>query len=261
MTRVLSAVVLLSVLIGAVWFLPPAWTLAIAEIAALLAFLEYATIASALGANVPRVVGGAAVLAACAAAAIPGVPVDVVLMTAMVVVAGLAVAAGQPGPAVLRDTAAVLLPAVYIGLPLGALAAVRAIGGRTAILVLLVVMVVSDSAQYYTGRTLGRRALAPAISPKKTVEGAVGGMVFGTAAMILVGRLAFTASPLGLLALLGATIVALGIVGDLFESLLKRSAGVKDSSALIPGHGGVLDRIDSWLFAAPAYYVFVRYLQ
>ena len=64
-----------------------------------------------------------------------------------------------------------------------------------------------------------------------------------------------------LLAILGAAVVALGIVGDLFESLLKRSAGVKDSSALIPGHGGVLDRIDSWLFAAPAYYVFVRYLQ
>ena len=102
--------------------------------------------------------------------------------------------------------------------------------------------------------------LAPTISPKKTVEGAIGGMVFGTAAMIVVGRMVFAASPIGLLALLGATIVALGIVGDLFESLLKRSAGVKDSSALIPGHGGVLDRIDSWLFAAPAYYVFVRYL-
>ena len=64
-----------------------------------------------------------------------------------------------------------------------------------------------------------------------------------------------------LLALVSAAVAALGIVGDLFESLLKRSAGVKDSSHIIPGHGGVLDRIDSWLFAAPIYYAFVRYLR
>jgi phosphatidate cytidylyltransferase len=68
------------------------------------------------------------------------------------------------------------------------------------------------------------------------------------------------ASSLWLLTLAGAVIALLGIVGDLFESLLKRSAGVKDSSNLIPGHGGVLDRIDSWLFAAPVYYVFVRFV-
>jgi phosphatidate cytidylyltransferase len=118
---------------------------------------------------------------------------------------------------------------------------------------------IGRAAQYYTGRAFGRRPLAPTISPKKTVEGAVGGVVFGTLAMATGGYWVFE-SPIWMLGLLGAAIVMLGIVGDLFESLLKRSAGVKDSSNLIPGHGGVLDRIDSWLFAAPVYYMFVRFI-
>ncbi len=122
-------------------------------------------------------------------------------------------------------------------------------------------IIVSDSAQYYTGRAFGRRLLAPAISPKKTVEGAIGGVLFGGAAMVLGGLRVFPVASVPMLVLMSAAVVALGIVGDLFESLLKRSAGVKDSSSLIPGHGGVLDRIDSWLFAGPVFYVFVRYLQ
>ena len=88
----------------------------------------------------------------------------------------------------------------------------------------------------------------------------LGGMLFGTLAMTLGGQYLFPSSPLAVLLLVSLSIAALGIVGDLFESLLKRSAGVKDSSNLIPGHGGVLDRIDSWLFAAPVYYAFVRFI-
>lgn len=261
MTRILSALVLLSIVIGTVWFLPPVATLILALVVAMLAFVEYASIAEALGAHVPRTVCTAAVLVACASLGGGYASVDIVLMTSVIVIGALAVASGRPGPAILRDSAAALLPVLYIGLPLGALAAVRAIGGREAVLLLMATIVISDSAQYYTGRTLGRRPLAPSISPKKTVEGAIGGMVFGTLAMVAGGHFVFPSAGIPMLALASASIAALGIVGDLFESLLKRSAGVKDSSALIPGHGGMLDRIDSWLFAAPVYYVFVRYLQ
>jgi phosphatidate cytidylyltransferase len=261
MTRVLSALVLLPIVVGAVWFLPSAATLALALIAAALAFVEYSTIAAALGASIPRVVSGTAVVAACAAVGGGYVPAEIVLMTALISIGALAVGSGRPGPAILRDAGASLFPVLYIGLPLGALAAVRVSAGREAVLLLMLCIIVSDSAQYYTGRALGRRPLAPSISPKKTVEGALGGLLFGTVFMAAGGRIVFPVAELPILILVGASIAALGIVGDLFESLLKRSAGVKDSSGLIPGHGGVLDRIDSWLFAAPMYYVFVRYLQ
>jgi phosphatidate cytidylyltransferase len=192
---------------------------------------------------------------------VAAVPLDLVLLTALILIGSLAVGSGQPGPAVLRDAAASLFPILYIGLPLGAIAAVRTAAGREAVLLLLVTIVVSDSAQYYVGRAFGRTPLAPSISPKKTREGAIGGVLFGTLAMTLGGLRVFPAAQLLLLIASAAAVVVSGIIGDLFESLLKRSAGVKDSSSLIPGHGGILDRIDSWLFAGPVYYVFVRYLQ
>ncbi|HYT68990.1 MAG TPA: phosphatidate cytidylyltransferase [Vicinamibacterales bacterium] len=290
MTRVLSALVLLPVVIGTIFFLPPWGTFVLASVAALLAFREYCTIAQALEVSVPRVLGAVAVLLVCFAmwmadrpsdmASMQGDPlvfpnlVYLVLMAGLIVVGAVSIGRGRPAPGVLADAAATLFAAIYIGLPLGALAAVRGIlgafavrsdfpwpfgDGRAVLMVLLAVIVVSDSAQYYTGRAFGRRPLSPAISPKKTVEGAIGGAVSGTLAMALAGHYVFR-SPMWMLALLGAAISLLGIVGDLFESLLKRSAGVKDSSHLIPGHGGVLDRIDSWLFAAPVYYFFVRFL-
>jgi phosphatidate cytidylyltransferase len=261
MMRVLSALVLLPIVVSAIWFLPPIATLILALIAALLAFVEYAAIAAALGLDVPRAIPGAAVLGACAALGGGWAVLDVVLMTALIAIGALAVGSAKVGPDALRNAAAAIFPVAYIGLPLGALAAIRATAGREAVLLIMAAIVISDSAQYYTGRAFGRRPLAPVISPKKTREGAIGGVVFGTAAFVIGARFVFPDAPLLMTLLVGASIVALGIVGDLFESLLKRSAGMKDSGALIPGHGGVLDRIDSWLFAAPVYYVFVRYLR
>ena len=261
MARVLSALVLLPLVIGTVWFLPPVATLVLACVAAVLAFVEYAGILAALDVRIPRTVTGIAVVSACIAAGASLVSLDLLLMSAVIAFGALAVAGGSPGPRTVYESVASTFPVVYIGLPLGALAAVRAIAGREAVLLLMLTIVISDSAQYYCGRAFGRRPLAPAISPKKTLEGAIGGLVFGTATMVIGGMRVFPDASVGLLALVSAAIAALGMVGDLFESLLKRSAGVKDSSHIIPGHGGVLDRIDSWLFAAPVYYAFIRFVQ
>lgn len=261
MTRVLSALVLLPVVVGVIWFLPPVATLVLAVVAAALAVVEYGRLATALGARIPRLFTGAAVSGACVAVGTAVVPLELVVMTALLVLGALAVGSGSPGAGVLRDLGASVLPIVYIGVPLGALAAIRLVGGREALMLLLATIVVSDTGQYYTGRAFGRRPLAPAISPKKTVEGAIGGVLLGAMAMTLGGQRVFPQASIAMLLLASATVVGLGIVGDLFESLLKRSAGVKDSSHLIPGHGGILDRIDSWLFAAPVFYVFTRYLQ
>lgn len=259
MLRILSAVVLLPIVLGTIWFLPPIGTLVLALIALVAAFFEYVAIAERLGAGVYVLVSLVATIAATIAMVTPGVPLDVVFISALIVVGGMAVGVGQPDAARLREAAASLFPLIYLGVPVGALVAVRVDVGREALLLLVAVIVISDSGQYYAGRALGRRPLAPTISPKKTVEGAAGGLLAGIAATVLIGRYWLPVVPPLELALLGAALVALGIVGDLFESLLKRSAGVKDSSALIPGHGGILDRIDSWLFAAPVYYVFLRY--
>jgi phosphatidate cytidylyltransferase len=261
MTRVLSALLLIPLVLGVVWFLPPIGTLVLAACAAILACVEYVTLAGAVGIRLPRVLTAVAVVAACVSVGRASAPLEIVTLAALVLFGSAAVAAGSPDAGVLPRVAAALFAPIYLGVPLGAIAAIRTLGGREAVLLLMATIVISDSAQYYTGRAFGRAPLAPAISPKKTREGAIGGVLFGSAAMLAGGSYLFPAAPILALAITALAVVLAGIVGDLFESLLKRSAGVKDSSALIPGHGGVLDRIDSWLFAGPVYYVFIRYLQ
>ena len=112
----------------------------------------------------------------------------------------------------------------------------------------------ADTGAYFTGRKLGRRKLAPNISPNKTIEGMAGGVIAGVITGTLVGLLA-GAEPheLGWVALVSMVAALASVIGDLFECLLKRHAGVKDSGHLIPGHGGILDRIDGVLAALPVF--------
>jgi phosphatidate cytidylyltransferase len=126
---------------------------------------------------------------------------------------------------------------------------------RESIFVLFAIIWAGDVAAYYGGRAFGRHALAPKVSPKKTVEGAVAGLIASIAAGIFAGVWLWGESWITFAGISAATAVA-GQLGDLAESVLKRSAGVKDSSSILPGHGGILDRLDSLFFAAPVFYWF-----
>ena len=256
MARVLSALALLPLVIGTIWFLPWWATLVLAEVVLLLAFREYVALASAFGASPSR--GVSVVGVAATAVAVAFDVVAVVLMTSGLTIGIVSLVTPRRGSQMLLDVGSSLFPILYLGLPIGALVAIRASAGREAVLLLLATIMVSDTAQFYGGRWLGRTPLAPATSPKKTVEGALFGLAAGIALMLAVVTPGLDQSTIPQRALLGVAIVGLGIAGDLFESRLKRGAGVKDTSALIPGHGGMLDRIDSLLFAAPGFYLFLE---
>src|SRR5262249_7156803 len=140
---------------------------------------------------------------------------------------------------------------LYCAAPFGFIVWLR----RELVLTLFAIIWLGDSCAYYVGRTIGRRALAPTISPKKTVEGAIAGLAGSVITGLVVGIMFLGESPAKMAAASLIT-AAVGQVGDLAESALKRSAGVKDSSSLLPGHGGMLDRLDSVIFAAPVFYWF-----
>lgn len=261
MTRIISALVLLPLVLGTLFWLPPWGTLVLALGALGAGVWELAILGEQDAEPLPRALMLLLSAAALVATATSWFPAEVVLLTALIVVGCLLVGEARPETDVLRRVGLILLPVFYLGLPLGAMVAVRRLDGPLVLSLLLATTIVSDTAQYYGGRRFGRRLLAPRVSPKKTVEGALSGIVVGGLVLPVAGAALLPASPVWLLWLVGLSLVGLGIAGDLFESLLKRSVGVKDSSGLIPGHGGVLDRVDSLLFAAPFYAGFLASLR
>ena len=258
MTRVISGAVLVAAVVALVWLASVEILAGVAALVLMLATREYATLAGDTRLQV-SVVSTALALAVGAVVATGSARLEVVLVSGFIALAAVALTRGVDRTA-LSGLGAALVPSLYIGLPLGAIVAVRSIEGPAALFLLMLTVMVSDTAQYYTGRLIGRRPLAPAISPNKTVEGAIGGVLFGTLTFAVAGGWWLPRVDVVFRTLVGFAIVLLGMVGDLFESALKRAAGVKDSSALIPGHGGILDRIDALLFAAPIYYVVLKYV-
>jgi phosphatidate cytidylyltransferase len=219
----------------------------------------------------------AVVLIAAAAAASRGAPAVPLEVEALLLICGLAVAVGWLSASAIRPGGAVLFATIsahiYVPQLLSYLVRLRSIpilaiaprGAHTflpsgALFVALLMAVIwgMDTAAYGVGKTLGRHKLCPAISPGKTVEGAIAAFV--AAAGLSAGVGYWFRLPVAHGLILGAAIGIVGQAGDLFESVLKRRAGVKDSGSLLPGHGGVLDRFDSLLFAAPLAYFYLSFV-
>ena len=258
MTRVISGVVLGAVALALIWFLTSVALLGVALAVAAMAFHEYDRIVDKIGAKVPYWTALLATLLVCAMVPFQWVDLESVLSGALLIVALTVLASPRVGAPLLADSAAAMLAPIYIGIPLGCLVGVHAAAGKEGVLLLIATVAISDTAQFYTGKTLGRTPLAPLRSPKKTREGAIGGFVIAPIFLAVAGSYWLPAYPWYWHASLGLGIVVAGIIGDLFESMLKRAADMKDSGALIPGHGGVLDRIDALLFAAPVFYFFLH---
>ncbi|MGH7335405.1 MAG: phosphatidate cytidylyltransferase, partial [Candidatus Rokuibacteriota bacterium] len=185
---------------------------------------------------------------------VPGAPIAaLVAATVLILVSSL----GATGPLSSEGTTVGLTCLCYVGLLLGhALLLHQLPDGRAWILFLLAVTWAGESAAYVVGSVVGRHQLAPAVSPGKTIEGALGQLVASGGAGLALGWLVPGWSSLEA-AGAGLLLGVVGQVGDLAESLIKRSVGAKDAGTLIPGHGGLLDRIDGLLFNSPALFYYV----
>jgi phosphatidate cytidylyltransferase len=188
--------------------------------------------------------------------AVPGASVIVLTAVMMLV---MSVPVWVDAPLSLEPAAAALLAAEYVGWPLGHAVLLHELAaGAWLILFLVGVTWAGESAAYLVGSSLGRHRLAPVISPAKTMEGAGAQLVVSVIAALLLGAWLLPAWPASFAAGAGAFLGVIGQLGDLAESVVKRSLGTKDTGALIPGHGGVLDRIDSLLFNVPSFYYYVK---
>jgi phosphatidate cytidylyltransferase len=262
MKRILTAVVLIAA-VFAIIFLGPLWLLAVAAaIVALLAAYEYRALAHHTDVYIPLWwLALATVVIFFFTLRLPDFELPVLTLVTFILLAWSGFRA--PLDRVLPDAALGLFALIYIVYPLTLLPLIKAHEDGTGLLVFLFVCVwFGDIAALYIGKNFGKRKLAPRLSPNKTIEGSVasilGSVLFGMS--VYYGGLALAARgytelhiaiPAWQMILLAIVLNLAAQLGDLLESAIKRGAGVKDSGTMLPGHGGILDRIDALLLAAP----------
>ena len=268
MKRILTAVVALPILLYTVWSQSPYFFVALAAVAIILALSEFHGLAAKAGCK-PQIVPAYAAALVVIASFVFEAPALVVAPLAALTIWSLAAAVFHPDDlkTSLVSVSATVFGVIYVALLAGCLVGVRMIADtapRTPVphlaskllTAFFAIVIMTDTGAFYTGRAIGRHKLAPRVSPGKTIEGAIGGFVMAIVAALLCKPAFFPEIATVHALALGATLGAVAQVGDLAESLLKRGSNVKDSGNLLPGHGGMLDRIDSMLFCAPVLYYY-----
>jgi phosphatidate cytidylyltransferase len=259
--RVYTVLLVVPLLYGAIRYLPPFAFTCMVAVAGCLALYELYRLCLHTSA---ALMAGIGLLSCIALIMSPhqSALVEAGLLVTVVAILSMPVVLHMPLRESVTDAALVLTGMLYIGLTLSYLVRIRLLPqGELLLFFLLVVTWTADTGAYYVGTLYGRRALAPRISPKKTVEGLIGGLI-GATIIAYAARWSFLPEFSYPDALVLAIVLTLaGLWGDLVESALKRSVGVKDSGGLLPGHGGMLDRLDSVLFTAPAFYYYVTFMK
>jgi len=272
MKRILTALVTLPILIASI-LIPWLWWLfvVLAAAAMVIGLWEFYLLAKRLKLKPDAAAGYLAGAAIVTIAVLiqqndPGVSVLLIQFVIIVLTVGTLIAAtfrGAPFDSMIVSTGATILGVLYIPFLGSHLISIRTGFNQTLSAHLLsfffLVLMGSDVGAYYVGRALGKRKLAPSISPGKTWEGVAGGIVAALAMAALAHFWFFRELPLKYILPLAVIMTVVGILGDLAESALKRGAGAKDAANILPGHGGILDRLDSLLFNAPLIYYFARF--
>lgn len=225
---------------------------------AVLAMIEFINLGKAKGYHIPLALCVVIMIIIMAAFILEQLSVELGVFAALLLIPASYVFGGKPLEDSLPSSAVAVLATTYVGMLGGSLIRLRNDfpDGSKLVFFLLLVVWLGDSGAYYVGKKFGKRKLSPRISPKKTIEGLAGGMATSLIAAVVIHFTFFQNFPLHHAIIAGVLLSFAGVVGDLAESMWKRSADVKDSGTLLPGHGGFLDRFDSILFTAPILYCY-----